>query len=285
MPHHDNHSPRRRITQNLLGADRYLALREAMCRYRAVRATLGRRDGTESRAIRDDRLVNSRHRLDRLRNLHRGQRCFIVGNGPSLNRMDLSLLRHETWFGLNRIYLMKEALGFDPSYLVCVNKLVLEQFAAEFVQQSVPLFASVRAAPSTPLPASTLFLNTLGGNTCFGYDATGILWESATVTYVAMQLAFYMGFREVILIGVDHSFTAKGPANSTVVSEGDDPNHFSPAYFGKGCKWQLPDLVSSEAGYRLAKAAFEADGRIIRDATVGGKLDVFDKVAYGSVFT
>jgi hypothetical protein len=92
-----------------------------------------------------------------------------------------------------------------------------------------------------------------------------------------------MGFSTVILVGVDHSFATKGTPNTTVQSEGDDPNHFSAAYFGKGFRWQLPDLETSELAYRMAREAYKSDGRQVLDATIGGKLQVFPKVAYGSL--
>ncbi len=118
----------------------------------------------------------------------------------------------------------------------------------------------------------------------FSGDATGRMFEGFTVTYVCLQLAYFMGFSEAILIGVDHNFVTKGPANTTVTSEGDDPNHFSGKYFGKGFRWQLPDLEGSERAYRMAKAAYEADGRQVLDATVGGKLTIFEKVEFESLF-
>jgi len=93
-----------------------------------------------------------------------------------------------------------------------------------------------------------------------------------------------MGFEQVILIGVDHSFTSKGEANKTVISQGDDPNHFMTNYFGKGVKWQLPDLDTSEAGYALAREHYERAGRKILDATVDGRLMIFPKVDYNSLF-
>ena len=93
-----------------------------------------------------------------------------------------------------------------------------------------------------------------------------------------------MGFEEVILIGVDHNFDTKGKANLTVVSEGDDLNHFSPDYFGKGFRWQLPDLETSEAAYSLAREVYKKADRRILDATVDGKLNVFPKVDYLSLF-
>ncbi len=93
-----------------------------------------------------------------------------------------------------------------------------------------------------------------------------------------------MGFEQVILIGVDHNFQTKGPPNSTIVSSGEDPNHFSPHYFGRGFKWQLPDLQGSERAFRLARNAYEAHGRQVIDATIGGKLTIFPKVEYNSLF-
>jgi hypothetical protein len=97
-------------------------------------------------------------------------------------------------------------------------------------------------------------------------------------------MAYHMGFEEVVLVGVDHKFASQGPANVTVVSNGDDPDHFSAGYFGKGFRWQLPDLRASEEAYRLAKQAFEAAGRRVLDATIGGNLQVFPKVGYTSLF-
>jgi len=93
-----------------------------------------------------------------------------------------------------------------------------------------------------------------------------------------------MGFQQVILIGVDHNFTSKGEATKTVVSDGDDPNHFMPNYFGKGVRWQLPDLDTSEIGYILAREAYRKAGCEVLDATVGGKLTIFPKVDYASLF-
>jgi hypothetical protein len=218
----------------------------------------------------------------------RGQRAVIIGNGPSLNQTDLSRLRNEFTFGLNRIFLMYPKLGFSTSCLVSVNDLVIEQSLQDIQALDIPRFLSWRShrffspesAPSS-LPA---FLYTTYESPKFATDARGRLWEGATVTYVALQLAYHMGFSQVILIGVDHSFTSKGKANQTVVSQGDDPNHFSAGYFGKGFRWQLPDLDTSEVGYRMARQAYEKDGREVLDATIGGRLTVFKKASYDSLF-
>jgi hypothetical protein len=93
-----------------------------------------------------------------------------------------------------------------------------------------------------------------------------------------------MGFGEVVLVGVDHHYSASGTPHTVVVSESQDPDHFDTRYFSHGTKWQLPDLKTSEYAYRLAREAYEAEGRQILDATIGGKLQVFPKVDYNSLF-
>jgi hypothetical protein len=94
------------------------------------------------------------------------------------------------------------------------------------------------------LHKKVIYLDTdFTGDEDFSPDITGRVFEGYTVTYVALQLAFYMGFEQAILVGVDHNFVTQGTANMAVVSQGDDPNHFAPNYFGKGFKWQLPDLA------------------------------------------
>ncbi len=226
----------------------------------------------------------SKRKLAALKDSHKGERCFVVGNGPSLKNTDLSKLKDDFCIGMNRIFLAADELNFTPDILVCVNDLVVEQSVKEFSELHIPKFFAWRARKWLSMDPWMHFLYTSYTSPKFSKDVRGRVWEGATVTNVCLQLAYHLGFSEVILIGVDHSFATKGAPNTTVQSEGDDPNHFSAAYFGKGFRWQLPDLETSELGYRLARKAFEDDGRKILDATVGGKLEIFEKVDYQSLF-
>jgi hypothetical protein len=220
-----------------------------------------------------------------LKDIHKGKRACIIGNGPSLKNTDLSKLKYEYTFGLNRIYLMFPELGFHTSYFVTANDLVIEQCKGDIVALPMPKFLSWRTHRLFPAGKSpAVFLYTTYDSPAFARDVRYRVWESATVTYIALQLAFHMGFEQVILIGVDHISNVPGKANTTVVSLGDDPNHFNPAYFGKGFRWQLPDFETSEIGYRLARQVYEAADRQVLDATIGGKLAVFPKTDYLSLF-
>lgn len=231
------------------------------------------------------RRMNSKRSLESYHNRHRGDRCFILGNGPSLKKTDLSLLRDEYTFGLNRIYLLFPEIGFTTTYFVAINTLVIEQCSAEINALTLPKFLTWRGRKWIVDDPNTMLLDTdYTLPATFSEDVSGRVFEGSTVTYVAMQLAFYMGFEEVILIGVDHSFKTEGAPNLTVVSEGDDSDHFAPDYFGKGFRWQLPDLEASEFAYEMAREAYERGGRRILDATLGGNLYVFPKVDYLKLF-
>jgi hypothetical protein len=199
--------------------------------------------------------------------------------------MDLSFLKNEITFGVNRIYLGFEKWDFVPTYYVAINRLVIEQSANQICSIPGTKFISNRGLPYLKPQKDIVFVRTHPyPGVDFSSEATQGLNEGSTVTYAAMQLAYYMGFKTVVLIGVDHHFVTPGVPHTEVISEGDDPNHFHPDYFGKGVKWQLPDLQTSERSYKIALAKFWLDDRIIIDATVEGRCPVFCKKNYKDLF-
>ncbi len=218
-------------------------------------------------------------RLRQFKDIHKGEDCFIIGNGPSLNKMDMAPLAQYHTFGLNKIYLMFEKVDLNLSYLVCVNHLAIEQCKEEFENMYCPVFLSHSGAEGIITPKPSIHrLHTLNVWSFYD-DITQPICQGNTVTYVAMQLAYYMGFSRVFLVGVDHSFKQQGKPHETQIYEGDDENHFHPDYF-KGMKWQLADIDGSEVSYHMANYHYKKDGRQIIDATVGGKLDIFPKIKY-----
>jgi hypothetical protein len=174
-------------------------------------------------------------------------------------------------------------MGGPTTFLVSVNRLVIGQFADEIVAAPSLKFLSWESRDLVAPDAEVIYVrDQVGPRFCEDVSMEGV-WEGATVTYVALQLAFHMGFAEAVLIGVDHSFVASGIPHSVIVAEGPDPDHFDPRYFGRGVSWQLPDLQMSEAAYSLARQHFERNGRRVVDATIGGSLNVFPKVDYAEI--
>jgi hypothetical protein len=225
-------------------------------------------------------------RLQRLHNRHRGERAILVANGPSLNRMDLAFLKHETVIGLNKIYLGFRKFGFYPRYYVAVNRKVIEQAHVEIKRLNcVKFLGTVGAEGIAQSGPMTYLVNTHSAPDRFCRDLSQGMHEGWTVTFAALQVAYYLGFREVVLIGLDHRYEYSGSPNESRVLDGPDANHFCPEYFGYGQQWDNPDLVHSEESYLLARKVFSEDGRRILDATVDGACKIFDKVDYRNYFS
>lgn len=222
--------------------------------------------------------------LELFRNRHFGERAVLVANGPSLNGMDLSFLRNEIVIGLNKIYLGFRKFHFYPKYYVAVNKKVIEQSAHEIENLNCVRFISDRGLGLVKASPLTHFINTQSPNQRFCKDISAGVHEGWTVTYAAMQIAYYLGIKQLILIGMDHRYEYVGDPNESTVIEGDDPNHFATNYFGHGQRWDNPDLKKSEESYNIAKDVFESDGREIFDCTVDGACQIFKKKDYRKLF-
>ena len=220
-------------------------------------------------------------------NIHENERCFIVANGPSIQKTNLDLLQNEFTFGLNRIYLNFQTSSFRPTYYVAVNELVLRQFNSEIEKLTMPKFLNWNCRSFfKKFDNRLMFLKPkLVFNDYFESDLAKPFVFGGTVTFVTLQLAYFMGFKEVILVGLDHRYNEKGiPNEKETRSYEKDASHFHPDYFPKGSQWQLPDLLRSEIDFSLARAFYENNNRRIIDATIGGNCQVFEKTPYESLF-
>ncbi|MGH8563685.1 MAG: 6-hydroxymethylpterin diphosphokinase MptE-like protein [Gammaproteobacteria bacterium] len=236
-------------------------------------------------------------RLRELRRQYAGKgRCFIIGNGPSLNRTDLTKLCDEVTFGVNGLFLKFDEMGFSPTFYVVEDHLVAEDRAQEInaIKGPLKLFPFHLAYCLDEGP-DTLFFNHRPRPSPTGFefstDASRITYTGCTVTFTCMQLAFYLGFPEIYLVGVDASYEIPKTVErhdhygvAVLDMQGDDPNHFHPDYFGKGYRWHDPQVDKMVAAYEEARRVTEARGVRIRNATIGGKLEVFERVDYESLF-
>lgn len=236
-------------------------------------------------------------RLRQLRRRYKGKpRCFIIGNGPSLNHTDLGKLRDEVTFGVNGLFLKFGEMGYAPTFYVVEDHLVAEDRAAAInaLEGPLKLFPFNLAYCLNEGPDTLFFNHRPRPNPPdfeFSTDASRVTYTGCTVTFTCMQLAFYLGFAEIYLVGVDASYEIPKTVERTdhygvsvLDMQGDDPNHFHPDYFGKGYRWHDPQVDKMVAAYQEARRVTEAHGVQIRNATIGGKLEVFERVAYDSLF-
>ena len=239
-------------------------------------------------------LTENEKRLATYKDYHKGERAFVLGNGPSLSLCDLKLLKNEVIFGVNSIFLNYDKMGFHPTYYVVEDVFVAEDRAKEINSYHGPVkFFGNYLKYCLEDSDRTLWLNVrfrydnYPGFPHFSSNVLRDVWTGGTVSYICMQLAYYMGFSEVYLVGFDHSYTIPEEAKisgTEIVSVSDDPNHFHPEYFGKGYRWHDPMVERMEVAYKRAKQAYESAGRRIYNATEGGKLKVFERVTYRTLF-
>jgi len=210
-------------------------------------------------------------------------RAVVLCNGPSLLKVDFDLLQSTGvfCFGLNKINLLFSKTSFRPHCVVSINPLVLQQNTAFYNQTELPLFLDSYASPFIKGRPNVAFVHS-SPLPMFVRDCSFSIFQGYTVTYVALQLAFHMGFRQVALVGADHNFAVKGAPNKTVVAGEKDESHFDPNYFSGGMQWQLPDLFQSEVAYTMARDMYAAHGGAVVNASVGGRLEIFDRRELGA---
>ena len=160
--------------------------------------------------------LNERH-LVHIQGQASGERAFIIGNGPSLNKCDLTLLKGETTFGVNAIYLNHARMGFYPTYYVVEDGSVAEDRAEEINRLVGPTkFFGNYLKYCIQSSSNVVWIN-LRMNygpyprfPHFSRNAARMVWVGGTVAYVCLQLAYYMGVAEIYLIGFDHSYRIPG---------------------------------------------------------------------------
>lgn len=199
--------------------------------------------------------------------------CFVLGNGPSLANVDAITLALFDSFGTNRIY-----LRHLPTYYVCVNRLIAEQSIEKI--SKLPSKSFVTEFVEIP---NVIKLHS-GYDAEFSFDPQIYVNEGGTVTYVCLQLAYWLGYKRVFLLGVDHKYNYQGVPNEEIMWTGTDTNHFVPNYMMPGEKWNCPDLGASERYYQIAKEVFERNGGEIINLTEGSALEVFRKMSMNEFY-
>ncbi|MEO6453572.1 MAG: 6-hydroxymethylpterin diphosphokinase MptE-like protein, partial [Ginsengibacter sp.] len=178
-----------------------------------------------------------------------------------------------------------EQTGFDPTYIVVHDiNIQLLQFRDDLNKLKSPKFFNWNARKHFTKSDNLVFLRS-DYTPKFSTDLTKTSWGGHSVTNVCIQLAFYMGFSEVYLVGKDHNYEQKGIPGKLLKATGEEKNHFAKGYYKKGMEWRIPDYKGEELAYTMAREAFEKHGRKIYDATVDGHLKVFQKVDYYSLFS
>ncbi len=243
-------------------------------------------------------------RLRVLKNIHAGERCFIIGNGPSLKMHDLTKLSDEKKFATN-MFLVHPQLeevnldyycasdwvhwsqegGFTPNLKQAFRKLPRCTFFFEY--GCYPVYK--RTAELQNRRVYFLFLDE-SHKVSVGFFRTDVekpvYWGGSVVIDFCLPLAYYMGFENIYLIGCDydwHGGAAQQFQSSYFYEAGKDDRELEK--FGLQSYAGTPEHIAHAMGsFQVIKKYFEGSGRAIYNAGYGGKLEVFPRVNYDDLF-
>lgn len=258
-----------------------------------------RGDGACSRVVQDAKIlartenIYENPALKKFHDMFAGRRCFIVATGPSLRMEDLETLRKhgELCISMNGIYHAFPQVKWRPDFFVMIDLLVDSYWNIIDHMTDVPyklIGDSKMSAWSKKHPDGVYRLHFTGGDftgadTNFSDDLVQGAYANGTVTNVCIQLAVYLGCKEIYLLGVD--FYNVLPKEGRV-------SHFTDDYDDEMGRDDYSECYTDEfslklmgEGYRISREYADAHPPLkIYNATRGGYLEVFERVDFDSLF-
>lgn len=232
------------------------------------------------------RTAQCKEKIKQLHNKHNGERCFIIGSGPSLLVEDLEKLKKEICFASHRIYSIYNRTSWRPQYYCAQDCALINKSAkviGELVQSDWKLIAASKNAPCKKVK-DACYLNIIEEEFYpdypkFAEEISEGFYEGMTVTYMCIQVAVYMGFKEIYLLGVDHNYSATRTADGKIEKDDSIKNYFSSDYSLDA----IPQLYKSTKAYEGARKYAQEHGIKIYNATRGGKLEAFERVNFDDI--
>ena len=236
--------------------------------------------------------IKSIDKIKKIKNVHNNQRCFIIGNGPSLRIADLEKLKDEVTFATNMIFSIFDETSWRPTYYISQDLKAVEELYQNMYNEDI--FDEIGAdIIFLPIDVKKIkikydkrftyfYINrkkTYPKPPNFSSNILKKVDEGFTVTYTAMQIAAYMGFKEIILLGVDHNYSKVISPSGDIIHNNCVKDHFSDNY-KRNSNGNLPNLYASELAYKSAMNYAIRNNIKILNATRGGKLEIFDKIDF-----
>ena len=217
---------------------------------------------------------------------YKGRRCFLVGNGPSLNVTPLDALEHEYTFGMNQINLLYDKTIWRPTFYLAttikgwywsetwrenINENIVKWGLTSFVSRTIP----IRGINVHPLNVTYWAEHEGTRARVFSEDCAFQVGHLGTTMYIAFQLAAWMGFSPIYLMGCDLGYKAE---------DGESRGHFRDDYWGdRGNRQPMTDEQCEEINtltklaHEVAKGYMDSHDIDVFNATVGGELEIWPR--------
>ena len=216
-----------------------------------------------------------------LKNKHLGQRCFIVGTGPSLVLEDIDKLKGEYTFSMNSIFKCYDKTSWRPTYYGISDYRFYNIFRKQIDEPETlkdttliystfeVMYRNKKNKTAVPVYCSNT-RNAISLMKDLTYKHIGLskhldryVNNGSTVAFIMIQLAIYMGFKDIYLLGADCTYLGKDHSDLTPNSKKQKIGRNDGIKFIDVYSSLLPDLPEDVHIY---------------NATRGGMLEVFPRV-------
>jgi hypothetical protein len=232
-------------------------------------------------------------KLAKLKDIHKGEICVVVGNGPSLCAADLQKLHEKkiATFGTNRIFKIFDQTDWRPTYYVSEDANILrgvQQEVSELNAEKKFIPINLKWYETIEISNATYFYMDYNGKYEDSYGISMNIDHAvrcrSTVTITCLQLAIYMGYSKIYLIGVDHNFAKMIDKDGNVIVDNSIQSNFLANY-----QSDIPDLgfsidAATEAYLNVEQLSRKMKNFRVFNATRGGKLEVYERVYFDSLF-
>lgn len=221
-------------------------------------------------------------KLSRFKDIHEGQRCFVIGNGPSLLGSDLDLLKNEITFASNRIFEIFNQTTWRPTYYGICDRTIYRQIFTNIKNVDAESYFLPLDLMNEKQIMNFFYFARVPFNFCRSYpkfssNIVNRMYEGGTITYYLIQIAAYMGFSEIVLLGVDFNYSISVNSKGEIVKNENVLDYF---YKGNVSDVTLPNLQLNHNAYIAARRFSDKNGIKILNASRNSKLDVFEKINF-----
>lgn len=240
----------------------------------------------------------NRQKLEQLKDTHLGETCFVIGNGPSLTAADLTKLKGMKMFTFasKRINVIFAQTDWRPDVWAASDLPYIEMYQDEISNLSgfpklIPAQAILKRGIQIKDAIYFPFLQSERNPQWFNYDILKGVHFWGTITCKLIDLAVYMGFKEIYLLGVDNTYPLKLGEDGKYQIDETKQDHFSKDYATEEQKKVLnkdiDDMVHAmeyvQSSFKTVKWFCDQKDIKIYNATRGGKLEVFPRVAMDEI--
>ena len=224
--------------------------------------------------------------IKKLHNTKKGQSCFIVGNGPSITAEDLDKIIGFDSFASNRVYCIFDRTHWRPSYYMALDRIITRGIQEEDLKElnGAAIFLYDKEVVDKYKRQYNIHRVLMGGTynvrpekqviSKVNEDVSKYFTRAQSVTVALFELAIYMGYSNIILLGIDHSFP------NEVGMDGKETHNDSEHHFDgyKGNIWKIAYKEAITKSYEVIGEYCKNHGIRIINCTRGGNLELFERM-------